>query len=176
MARRLSESFINRMAEAAFWESYVATCLSRLGFHVLHFPTDIREDGMQKAGMYDAADLALMDDQPGDGWFIDRMIEVKAWAGVPPKVGHPGTDRHILCSQSSWVKKGYGHGLHPVFILVNKATGDMMWLPAHAQVSTGVLWSDPGRDYEEKVVAFYMDDLRPIADMKEEFRGLIQKT
>lgn len=183
MARKLSESFIHRMAEAAFWESYVATCLSRMGFHVMHFPTDIPEDGFQKAGMYDSADLALMapaGEYPYDQWGESAFIEVKSWVNGPPKVITVGkcgdVERAVLCSQSSWDKKGYGHGLHPIFVIINKATGDMMWLPGWANVSTGCSWSDPGRSYTEKVVCFCMDDLKPMEELREHCDGSLKKT
>lgn len=170
MPRRLSESFIHRMAEAAFWESYVATCLSRMGFHVMHYPTDIREDGFQKAGMYDSADLAIVNLNGG----ADFDIEVKSWATGAPYADEFGHDR-VLCSRSSWLKNGYSSHLHPIFVIVNKSTGEMLWLPGYAPTRLG-LWSDPGRDYVEKVVAFRQEDLLPMQRLKEDCRGLIKKT
>lgn len=169
MTRKLSQSFIDRMAEAAFWETYVATCLSRMGFHVMHYPTDIRADGFQKDGMYDSADLALMVDEGGgvhDGWVPVVGIEVKAWGNPPPGV---------LCSKSSWTKKGYGvaHG-RPEFIIVNKTSGDMLWLPCDAPVTTS-RWKDPARDYSEDMVKFDTEDLLPMEKLKEKYSGLIKE-
>lgn len=156
-----SQSFLERMDEAAFWETYVSTLLSRAGLYVLHYPTDIDPNGPDAHG--DSIDLEVYP-HAGSLWH-GTPVEVKSVNFMDPV-------NPILCSQNNYLKKhGKACDLRTDFLFVLRKTGQVLWLPQGSELTFGHDQLDSTRNELYKVVKFRSKDLRSVGDFVTAMKG-----
>lgn len=152
MPKHHSKSFLERMDEAAFWETYVATLLSRAGLYVLHHPTDIDPNGYD--GHAYSVDLTVV---------RAKFYELEGAEDVEVKSVSRELDicgRNILCSQNSYLRKNHHAKTSKHFVFVCRSTGHVWWLPEGTPVELGIEQFDSTRNETYKVACYRGEDAR----------------
>jgi hypothetical protein len=138
-----SASYCARMNEASFWETWVATVLSRAGLFTVHWPSLV-DGGTEHL---DSWDLGVAHKNP----FDYRKVEVKAF-NIPFNSAENIRRPLFLSSQVAWDRKGLGAenhtGNHTLreWLIVSKITGMVVWVPKGSPVVTHVPQHDMSRD------------------------------
>lgn len=117
----LSESFKKRADEAAFWEAWVGTVLSRGGLYTLHHP--FTADGSPSHAL-------TWDLEVGSKPQNLLTVEVKSLKLTFTGPADYPFSELLVCSGNSWKKK-WGDSVltQRDFLFVSRATGAIVWLP-----------------------------------------------
>lgn len=159
--RTFSSDFLRRFDEGAFWESYVATILSRNGLYVLHEPTHLGET-------QDKLKSFSCDLQVG----MDPMLEVTVPVEVKSKQTHFNGDpnqypyaRMNVCSQNWFLKNWPGYDCTGRdFLFVSSKTSEILWLPVGTKVELGHETMDDYYGYKETWATAYAGELKSLSD------------
>jgi len=158
--QKFSPGFLKRFDEGAFWESYVATVLSRNGLYVLHEPTHLGET-VDKNKSY-SCDLQVS---------MDPMLEVSIPVEVKSKnlrfgdsfADYPDADIKV-CSQKWFLKNWPGYDCTGRdFLFVSTKTNSILWLPQGTKVQLGVESFDKYYGYTETWATARADQLQPLS-------------
>lgn len=124
----ISESFKTRANEAAFWEAWVGSVLSRANLYTIHFP--FAADGKDNHAL--SWDLSVA--TTWDGPYIP--VECKSLSAEFLGPDSYPYERVLTCSLNSWTKKwGKNRETQRDFLFISKPTGCIVWLPTGVTVT-----------------------------------------
>lgn len=127
--RGLSESFKARANEAAYWEAWVGSVLSRAGLYTLHHPFPADGGDYPLSWDLDVGVTGLEGDM--------HPVEVKSVSISFHNAEDYPFDDALVCSHNSWEKK-WPQSIYTKrdFLFVSNKTGSILWLPKFKEVST----------------------------------------
>ncbi len=185
---RMPASFADRLTVGAFWEGWVATCLTKHGLHVLCHPAVV--GGERNHSISHDLDVFAHDPNFSGTFASESCLRRKAFGGdeegwsaeaasqrVSPnepiqlevkssKHSFTGPDDHpestvMVCAQDSWLNKWPGkETVQRNFILVSRVTGRMAWIPTGTKVQMNHPVHDRNRNYSYKCVVVGKEQLR----------------
>jgi hypothetical protein len=129
---RVSDSFRYRADDAAFWEAWVAACLTRAGLTVMVHPwtmDDARDHGQDM-------DLSIVESTP-DGWSVVADPEVKSLGLAYSSPEDYPYEVALICSEASFLRKApaaTSDVLYTTFMLVSQHTGAIIVAPHGTRV------------------------------------------
>lgn len=143
-----SKSFLSRVDEGAFWESFVATILCRNGLYVLHNPFQLGECSDPIAAT--TCDLVVGYSPILDpSWDVEVKSKKKSFSDPSDLWG----EELLLCSQSWFLKNFPGYdSTGRDFLIVSAATQEILWVPYGTPVKLGVEVVDNQRGEVYKAV------------------------
>lgn len=167
----LSESFMARANEAAFWEAWVGAVLSRAGLWTVHHPFTLAESADKVSDYGHTWDLDVGTQDPathrGDAWQVEVKSTNKTFTG-PDDWGTPDL---LVCSQASFLRKWPGRDkVGRDFLFVSRYTGAVVWLPINTPVTLNHDQYDHGRGELYSVVKASKDSLRALTDFVQAIR------
>jgi hypothetical protein len=127
--RGVSESFKARANEAAYWEAWVGSVLSRAGLYTLHHPFPANGGDYPLSWDLDVGVTGMEGDM--------HPVEVKAVSLSFHNAGDYPFEEALICSHNSWEKKWPGDSwTRRDFLFVSNKTGSILWLPTGTEVGT----------------------------------------
>jgi hypothetical protein len=162
-----SKSFSDRANEAAFWEAWVGSVLTRNGLTVTLHPFTVAATEEEVRSHHHTFDLTVY------GKTSVHEVEVKSLSrrfdSDPESWGE--SKYATLCSQSSYVRKwGMQLLLRRHFLFVSRPTGDILWVPRGVQVTLGATITDASRNETYNIAQVFTRDLRKLSDFVERAR------
>lgn len=159
----VSESFLRRANEAAFWEAWVGAVLSRAGLYTVHHP--FTADGSDSHSQ--TFDISVHDTEPGrDGW--GSPVEVKSVNLTFTGPTDYPLETVLVCSQNSWLRKWPGRDeTKRDFLFVSRHTGAIVWLPIYSKVTLGNEIHDRSRNETYSAVTTLRKFLQPLQSFVE---------
>jgi hypothetical protein len=159
----ISESFKSRADTAAFWEAWVAACLTRAELEVLLLPLTIAKTDEE----FQSYQKRVGDILVGIPGHPKRSVEVKS-ASRNFVTAKDVPERMLLCSDASHRRKtnaehntSYAH-----FLMVSTVTGAIIWVPKGTPTEVTVV-TDSSRNETYKCRTVARADVRELSDFVE---------
>lgn len=162
----MSESFKQRLHEAALWEAWVAATLTRAGLYVLNYPCSVDDKkDLTDPDLVVAVELEHLDGPGKDARAIDVEVKGLGLTFLDPET-YPFAEL-LVCSRSSFMRKWpKTNKTGRDFLYVSRPTGSIVWLPVGTQVTFSETF-DQERGELYKTAKTPSSNLRPVIDFVE---------